>query len=903
MTSPDLARLHLRIESLEARTAKRDLAALQAQAVSTEMATTKMGHGFKKTGAAAAGLRAQAAGLARTLGPLIGAMAGLAAARGAISTYVTFEKTMAQVQGTAIKTTNTMAQQRAEMAKLEKQARQLGATTAFTATQAGEAQLFLARAGFEVQEIYDALPGTLDLAVAGVLDLGTAADIASNVLNQFNLEAKEMGHVGDILVNTANSANTNVEQLAEALKFAGPVAGALGIELEAAAAALGTMGDAGIQSTLAGTQLRGVMLALIGPTAKAERRLQALAARSGQSRDAFDLTKNTMEDVFKAFGKAGTSVKEFNEIFGRRQAAGAIVLAQNVEKFDELAKQTGAAGRASELAAIQMNTLWGSLRSLVSAIQEVALAAGSSGLGMALKDVVDFGTNVVRVLAGMDGEAGKASQAVKNTADVVRNLAKAFAVLLGLKLLKWLRLLTVLLMKNPIITIITSMTLLLNSSEKLRDAWGGIFQKMTEALVMFGNTAERILTSVAEGVLSVADFFGVDTAGSKRAPTQAERDRYEALRRRRNMRAGAGGRKFFENPFDGGNTMGDRGYSVRPVQAHQEQLAAQQKINAALAQQLETLTKTEDQLIQQEALAAKTAAIAAIEQDRILQLAEAKKKVGDNGITLWARESQINKQAAQAIEDVRQEYGEFLALQDEVKAAIAAKEAKEAAEAFQELADALRDEIELLGKSEGQVRVWEAHKLAAKAYGDDVAAINQNMSMFVDLVGELDRKQEAMERFKQNMREVEALSRDLATEFSDVFKAFVFGEQTAEEAIRNLIVNLASIVFDQVVARPLIDMLSTQLTGLLTTSTGAAGATFTASAQTASVTFQAGVAAAGAQLVASASQAASIMGGSGGAGGIGSALSGVFATGSPNASVGGDIGSFPIAPSGCGPGG
>src|SRR5690606_7971572 len=108
----------------------------------------------------------------------------------------------------------------------------------------------LAMAGFEVQEIYDALPGTLNLAAAAQMDLGRAADISSNILTAFGMQATELTNVADMLTYTFTNSNTSMEQLGEAFKYVGPVAQAAGLEFSEVAAALGLLGDAGIQSSM-----------------------------------------------------------------------------------------------------------------------------------------------------------------------------------------------------------------------------------------------------------------------------------------------------------------------------------------------------------------------------------------------------------------------------------------------------------------------------------------------------------------------------------------------------------------------------------------------------------------------------------------------------------------------------
>src|SRR5690554_2673616 len=146
-----------------------------------------------------------------------------------------------------------------QMATLEQQARSLGATSQFSAQQAGEAQRFLAQAGFEVNEILGATPGILQLATAGSLDLASADDIASNVLGGMRMEVDELNRVNDVLAATAARSNTRIEQLGQALSYAAPFAAGAGVSIEELSAAIGVMSDAGIQASRAGTGMVGVI--------------------------------------------------------------------------------------------------------------------------------------------------------------------------------------------------------------------------------------------------------------------------------------------------------------------------------------------------------------------------------------------------------------------------------------------------------------------------------------------------------------------------------------------------------------------------------------------------------------------------------------------------------------------
>lgn len=358
--------------------------------------TTRLKAQYGAVNAVAMGMRGMA-----------GAVLGVATAltvfqgvRGTISVIKEFNDTMAQVRAIAIKTTDAQELQEAQMKVLKDQAMQLGATTRFTATQAGEAQVFLARAGFKVKDIYTALPGVLDLAAAGFLEVGQAADIASNVLQQFNYSTEEMTRVADVLVHTSNNANTTVYQLAQALQYAGPIAAGLGIELEDLAAAVGALSNAGIQASIAGVQLRGIMVSLLTPTNEAQTILDRLARRLGDPKP-FDVVNKSLVQIFRNFNKAGASVEDFAQLFERRQAAGAIILSDQIAMFERLYAITNdSAGAASKAAGILNSELGGAFDRLKAAIQSVAISLGEGGFASILKSLTHFMADFFQVLSG-----------------------------------------------------------------------------------------------------------------------------------------------------------------------------------------------------------------------------------------------------------------------------------------------------------------------------------------------------------------------------------------------------------------------------------------------------------------------------------------------------------------------
>lgn len=262
-----------------------------------------------------------------------------------------------------------------QMVALSNTARELGASTIFSASEAAQGMRFLGQAGFETHEIIKAMPATLDLAAAGSLELAMAADIASNVLSGFNLEADQTTRVVDVLATTASSSNTNVEQLGEAMKFVAPVAAAFGISVEEASAAMGVLSDNGIQASSAGTGLRKVLSALASPTAEAQKELE----KYGLTLKEVDPSTNALQDTIQRLSQVSLSAASALTIFGDRGAPAILALTGQTERLEALNKKMlESAGAAKQMAETLSDTLAGDLKALKSAWDELLLSIGNT---------------------------------------------------------------------------------------------------------------------------------------------------------------------------------------------------------------------------------------------------------------------------------------------------------------------------------------------------------------------------------------------------------------------------------------------------------------------------------------------------------------------------------------------
>ena len=301
----------------------------------------------------------------------IAALGAPLAAIGVLSvrTFAQFEQSMARVGAVSGATEE-------ELSRLTDTAKEMGRTTVFTARQSAEALAFMAQAGLSVEEQIGALPSTLNLAAAAQIDLASSADIVTNVMSGFGLEVEDVSRATDVLVTGFTSANTNLIQLGQAFKFAGPVAKAAGLEFEETAAALSLMGKAGIQASMAGTGLRGAITRLLNPSGEAQRVIERLGLTVLDSAGRIV----PLVDIITQLEDSGLTAGDAMQIFGQR--AGPAMLALLGEGSGALRQLTEemqvSAGVAEEIAAKSIDTLQGSLTLLTSQAESTQIALGQN---------------------------------------------------------------------------------------------------------------------------------------------------------------------------------------------------------------------------------------------------------------------------------------------------------------------------------------------------------------------------------------------------------------------------------------------------------------------------------------------------------------------------------------------
>lgn len=318
----------------------------------------------------------------------------------AVKTGMDFEAQMSRVKAISGATGE-------EFAKLKEQAKQLGADTAFSATEAAEGMENLASAGFSTSEIIAAMPGMLGLAASSGEDLASSADIAASTLRGFGLEASSAGHVADVLAKNAAATNAAVADTGEAMKYVAPVAKSMGIEFEETAAAIGIMADAGIKGSQAGTTLRGALSRIAKPTKAMQETMDSLGLSfydsNGKMKSLADITEMLETKM------AGLTDEQKNQalitLFGQESLSGMMALMDRgsgeVRKLTDEYKNCD--GSAKDMAKTMQDNLSGAVEEFGGSVESLGIEIFENIEGP-LKKAVRSGTT----------ELNKLTKAVKN---------------------------------------------------------------------------------------------------------------------------------------------------------------------------------------------------------------------------------------------------------------------------------------------------------------------------------------------------------------------------------------------------------------------------------------------------------------------------------------------------------
>ncbi|EPF6089186.1 phage tail tape measure protein, partial [Proteus mirabilis] len=286
-----------------------------------------------------------------------------------------------------------------EFKMLREQARELGATTAFTANQVAQGQAFYAMAGFKPEQIKNAMPGTLAMSLAGDIDLGTTADIGSNILTGFGLSSDEMSRVSDTLVGVFTRANVNLAMLGDTMKYVAPPASSLGVDLETTAAAAGKLGDAGIQASTAGTSLKSIFGRLAAPTSEVSKALKEINLKTTDSKGNFREFTEILVELDKKTKGMGNAQRAglFKKLAGEEAFSSLMVLVDqastgSLQKL--IAELKASKGEAQKVAGTMTDNLSGDMKNLQSAWEDLGIQI-FDGIDSPLRQISQSITRVI----------------------------------------------------------------------------------------------------------------------------------------------------------------------------------------------------------------------------------------------------------------------------------------------------------------------------------------------------------------------------------------------------------------------------------------------------------------------------------------------------------------------------
>lgn len=272
-----------------------------------------------------------------------------------------------------------------ELKRMEGIARDMGATTVFSAKQAADAMYFMASAGWKVNDMAAAIKPTLDLAAATQSDLAFTTDTVVASLNQFQLGSQGAERLSNVFAAAIGNSQATMEKLSISMRYVGPVFHSMGKSVEEATSVLMGLYNAGYDASMAGTALRMGMVKLMDGTKKTTDALKRL----GLSLKEVDPTTHKFADIIELLGQRGAKTKDVIDIFGARAGpAFAALISQGGTALLDFEKKTTGTAAAAKMAEMQINTLKGSFKLLTSALTEAAIQIFQI-LGPKIKDLVD----------------------------------------------------------------------------------------------------------------------------------------------------------------------------------------------------------------------------------------------------------------------------------------------------------------------------------------------------------------------------------------------------------------------------------------------------------------------------------------------------------------------------------
>ena len=304
-----------------------------------------------------------------------------------VNTYKDFEAAMSQVKAVSGATGS-------EFDKLTAKAKEMGATTKFTAKESAEAFNYMAMAGWNAEQMTDGISGILNLAAASGEDLATTSDIVTDALTAFGLKASDATHFSDVLAQASSSANTDVGMMGETFKYVASMAGSLSYSIEDVALMTGLMANSGIKSTQAGTSLNSVLTRLATNSNGAADAIAALGVNFYDSTGNARPLATVMGELREATAGMNQEQKSnlANTVAGMEAQKGLLaILNATQEDYDKLAESiNNADGAAEKMSKIQLDNLSGDITYFQSAVDGLKISLGERLSNSWLRDIVQW---------------------------------------------------------------------------------------------------------------------------------------------------------------------------------------------------------------------------------------------------------------------------------------------------------------------------------------------------------------------------------------------------------------------------------------------------------------------------------------------------------------------------------
>ncbi len=505
--------------------------ALQREIVETEKAleelekqADKSAVALQKIGATGEKLKSVGSsieGVGQKLMPVTAAVGGLGAA--AVKVAADFDSGMSQVAAVSGATGK-------ELDALREKAREMGAKTKFSASEAAEAMNYMAMAGWKTGDMLDGIEGIMNLAAASGEDLATTSDIVTDALTALGLSAKDSGHFADILAAASSNANTNVSMMGETFKYCAPVAGALGFTAEDTAEAIGLMANAGIKSSQAGTAMRTMLTSLTGEATFVGDAFGELTIQTTNTDGSMRSLGEILADCRVAFSQMSESEQAANAeaLVGKNAMSGFLAVMNaapaDIEKLNSAI--TNCDGTAEKMAETMQDNLAGQLTILKSQLEELAISIGEI-LMPSIRQIVGWIQRLVNWLNGLDEGTkkiivtialvvaavapvliviGKVVGAIGTIMTVIPQIAGAISGVVGFVSGTVIPAITAVVaaigwVPIAIAAVIAIIILLWNKSEWFREAVTAVWEAIKSATVTAWNAIGTFLTNLWGGIV------------------------------------------------------------------------------------------------------------------------------------------------------------------------------------------------------------------------------------------------------------------------------------------------------------------------------------------------------------------------------------------------------------------